>query len=118
MIIIAKGKQIINIAQKQYDCQTECTQNDDIQKRKQQITDIKDTKIFFKYKKVVPISKNDFITKGKYTFPFEIKLPKDIPGSFLFLEKQAHAEIIYSIQVKLNNINIKQRIPIVIRQKE
>lgn len=132
MTITAKGKQIINAAQKQYDNQSEETKNDDseeeeeeeqgqdvIQKKKQQqIIDIKGIKTIFKYKKEVQISNNDFLVKGKYIFPFELGLPDDIPGSFLFLEKQAYAEIIYSIKVKLNNINIKERIPIVIRQKE
>ena len=39
----------------------------------------------FKYKKVVQISKNKYINQGKYCFPFELKLPEKIPGSFLFL---------------------------------
>ena len=131
MIIIAKGKQIINATQRKFDMETQETQNKDVDseeeeeqreeirnKQKQQMTDINETKTLFKFKKVIQISDNDFLEKGKYTFPFEVEIPDNIPGSFLFLEKKAYAEIIYSIQVKLNNINIKERIPIVIRQKE
>ena len=79
-------------------------------------------KTLFKYKKNIKISKNS-LSKGKYNFPFEVELPKDMPGSFLFLEKNTYAEVIYSIKVKTFLINnpkkiIKEIIPIVLRQKE
>ena len=79
-------------------------------------------KTLFKYKKNIKISKNNLL-KGKYSFPFEVELPKDMPGSFLFVEKNTYAEVIYSIKVKTfldnNSKNIiKEIIPIVIRQKE
>ena len=55
--------------------------------------------------------------QGIYTYPFEVALPEDIPGSFLFLEKNTYIEIIYTIKIKLNQVNIKEAIPIIIRQK-
>ena len=72
----------------------------------------------FKYKKIVKISNENYIAKGKYTFPFELEIPDNIPASFLYMDKNTHVEIIYSIKVKINKINIKEMIPIVIRQKE
>ena len=72
----------------------------------------------FKYKKIIDISDNNYIVQGKYSFPFEVELPENIPSSFLFMEKNTYIEIIYTAKVKLNKINIKEAIPIVIRQKE
>ena len=122
MIIIAKGKQIVKATQRKLTTETEENMEEDSEdeediKNKEEVTEINESKNIFKYKKVIKISKNDYLKKGKYTFPFEVQIPEDIPGSFLFLESKAYAEIIYSIQVKLNNINLKERIPIVIRQK-
>lgn len=122
MIIIAKGKQIVKATQKKFKEETEENMEEDSEdeddiKNNDEVTEINESKNIFKYKKVIKISKNDYLKKGKYTFPFEVQLPENIPGSFLFLESKAYAEIIYSIQVKLNNINLKERIPIVIRQK-
>ena len=79
---------------------------------------LNETHTIFKYKKIVIISSENYIMKGKYNFPFEVELPENIPGSFLFYEHNTYVEIIYSIKVKLNKINIKESIPIVIRQKE
>ena len=130
-IIIAKGKQIVKANQTKLFNETEDNavnsdsddndddedEKDEINREKEQITKINESKIIFKYKKVVDISDNNYLQKGKYTFPFEVELPQDIPGSFLFLQKSAYAEIIYGIKVKLNNINIIENIPIIIRQK-
>ena len=82
------------------------------------ITEINESKNIFEYKKVVVISNKDYLEKGKYSFPFEVELPQNIPGSFVFLQNKTYAEIIYSIKVNLNNTNIKERIPIIIRQKK
>ena len=125
MIIIAKGKQIIKATQKkkfedteenvddeEYDDEEEDLKNSD------PIVEIDESKNLFKFSKVIQISDNDYLEKGKYTFPFEVELPENIPGSFLYLEGKTYAEIIYSIKVKLSNINIEESIPIIIRQKE
>ena len=79
---------------------------------------LNETHKIFKYKKIVVISNNSYIVQGKYSFPFEVDLPENIPASFLFLENNTYVEIIYSIKVKLNKINIQECIPIVIRQRE
>ena len=79
---------------------------------------LNETKKIFKYKKIIQISDKNYIQKGKYSFPFEIELPENIPGSFLFMEKNAYVEIYYTIKVKIHKINIKEAIPIVIRQNE
>ena len=127
MIIIAKGKQIIKASQTKIFNETEENANlesdeedekEDIKGKNESITEINDSNIFFKYKKIVDISDKNYLKKGKYTFPFEVELPENIPGSFLFLQKTAYVEIIYSIKVKLNNIDIEEKIPIIIRQKE
>ena len=93
---------------------SEDTQNDNASIAR----NLNESHIIFKYKKIVIISSENYIMKGKYNFPFEIELPENIPGSFLFYEHNTYVEIIYSIKVKLNKINIKESIPIVIRQKE
>ena len=126
MIIIAKGKQIIKATQKKVFEDTEenmedYEEDDDDEeyiKNKEPITEIDESKSIFKYKKVISISNSNHLKEGKYSFPFEVELPKDIPGSFLFLESKTYVEIIYSIKVKLNNINIKEKIPIIIRQNK
>ena len=136
MLIVAKGKQIIKASQLKM-IQTENIDNDEEEefendnedniKRdsedssynyKNERIELNESKTIFKYKKTVKISKNEYISEGKYTFPLEVELAKDIPPSFLFLEPNIYVEIIYSIKVKLNNSDIKQYIPIVIRQKE
>ena len=102
MIIIAKGKQIVEATQKRsfkenldnYD-----SDDEDEHQEKESVTKIKESNTIFKFTKIVDISNNNYLQKGKYTFPFEVELPKDIPGSFLFLQKSAYAEIIYSIKV-------------------
>ena len=131
MILIAKGKLIINATQNKVFNETEenfektnadydddSDEEKDNIKKNEPVTEIKETKQIFKYTKVIEISKNNYLNKGKYSFPFEIELPNNIPGSFLFLESKTYAEIIYYVKVKLNNINIEEKIPIVIRQKE
>ena len=92
--------------------------DDTISKGNNEIVEINTTKNIFKYKKIIDVSKNNYLTQGKYSFPFEVELPNNIPGSFLFLDHNTYVEIIYSIKVKLNNVNMKQCIPIIIRQKE
>ena len=131
MVIKAKGKLIINATQKKIFNDTEenlQNQNQDEDddddeeedniNKKEPITEIKETKQIFNYTKVIEISKNNNLKKGKYSFPFEIELPNNIPGSFLFFESKTYAEIIYYVKVKLSNINIEEKIPIIIRQKE
>ena len=127
MIIIAKGKQIIKATQKRIfeDTEENFTVNEDNEededdeedvKMNEPITEIEESKNIFKYSKVITISNSNYLEKGKYSFPFEVELPKDIPGSFLFLESKTYAEIIYSIKVKLKNTDIKESIPIIVRQ--
>ena len=79
---------------------------------------LNETHKIFKYKKIVIISNENYIMQGKYNFPLEIDIPENIPGSFLFYEHNTYIEIVYSLKVKLNKINIKESIPILIRQKE
>lgn len=80
--------------------------------------DLNETHKIFKYKKILKISNNNYIDKGKYSFPIDVKFPKDIPGSFLFMDKNTYVEVIYTLKVKLNKINLKESIPIIIRQKK
>jgi len=90
---------------------------DQLTKRKG-IIDIDESKEIFKYKRVVHITENDFLSKGVYAFPIVFELPDDLPGSFLFLESNAYVEVIYTIKVKLNNIDVKQSFPFIVRQEE
>lgn len=126
MTIIAKGKQIVKATHKKIvyetddnidDSEEEEDEEEDLN-NKEDITEINETKIIFKYIKNMQISKNNYLKPGKYSFPLEVQLPKNIPGSFVFLESKTYAEIIYSVKVKLNNINIKEIVPIIIRQNE
>ena len=129
MLIIAKGKQIVKASQPKIDKIIEDEEEDErlteggnfnetiksvsedtISKGKNDIVEINTTKNIFKYKKIIDVSKNNYLTQGKYSFPFEVELPNNIPGSFLFLDLNTYVEIIYTIKVKLNNVNIKQSI--------
>ena len=56
---------------------------------------LNETHKIFKYRKIVIISSENYIMKGKYNFPFEVELPENIPGSFLFYEHNTYVEIIY-----------------------
>ena len=146
MIIIVKGKEIMKATQKTYikksydsddndydsDDQETISQNKDKKRPSRYYEDDDDSKnsnsiskkvdevnSIFKFKKVILISNNNILSKGKYTFPFEVTLPNNIPGSFLFVSKNTYAEIIYTIKIKLSgNDNYKKTIPIIIRQKE
>ena len=80
--------------------------------------EIDEKMIIFKYKKNVNISNETYLSKGKYNFPFEVDIPENIPGSFLYMDGIIYIEIIYSVKIILNNINIKEMVPIIIRQKE
>lgn len=144
MIIIAKGKEIIKAIQKniplelyEYDDDSEDEEEkesneltndfnkilankdikEDLQEEKLRNKEINESKVIFKYKKSMQITSNDKLSKGKYTFPFEIDIPENIPGSFLFLDRNIYVEIIYTIKVKLNNVNMKASLPLIIRQK-
>jgi len=75
-------------------------------------------KEIFKFRKVIKLTSEEYLKQGKYSFPFELELPENIPGSFLYIEKKAYVEIAYSLKVKLNKIMLKEVIPIVVRQKE
>ena len=77
----------------------------------------------FKSIHYISISKDNKIPYNKYIFPFVIKLPKNIPNSFLIYDSDMHIEVIYTIKAHLidtKNVNntIKEAIPILIRQKE
>ena len=140
MLLISKGKQIIKASKalsiasggstSEEEEESESVVNDNSKvinsifsseyedKNKNNDLNINNSKDIFKYKKVINISDNDYISKGKYTFPFNLELPDDLPGSFLFLESNIYIEIIYTIKVKLNNISEKLCIPFIIRQKQ
>ena len=79
---------------------------------------IEETKEIFKFTKIIKISSDGNLNQGRYTFPFELELPNNIPGTFLYLDKKNYVEITYSLKVKLNKIMIKEVVPIVIRQRE
>ena len=72
----------------------------------------------FNCKKSFTISSNDYLVKGKYSIPFEVELPENIPGSFFYMDNNTYVEVIYTVKVKLNKIKIKEAIPIIIRQKK
>ena len=147
ILIIAKGKQIIKAFQNRllltddysdedYDYEEEESESDfdstfkddsneiystnskEKIKKTKGIIDINESKEIFKYKRVEQISDNDYLSKALYSFPIVFELPDDLPGSFLFMESNVYVEIIYTIKVKLNNINIKQSFPFIIRQPE
>ena len=128
--IISKGKQYIKINRKNISREIEEYEesfNDDededeipkIKNENKNFEDIDEIKTVFKYQKKLKIS-NNYISKGKYTFPFEIELPNNIPSSFLYINKNIYFEIIYTIKIKFDEINnnYKEAIPIIIRQKE
>ena len=77
-----------------------------------------ETKEIFKFRKTIKLTSDEYLKQGKYSFPFELELPENIPGSFLYIEKKAYVEIAYSLKVKLNKIMLKEVIPIVVRQRE
>ena len=128
--IISKGKQYIKINRKNISREIEEYEesfNDDededeipkIKNENKNFEDIDEIKTVFKYQKKLKIS-NNHISKGKYTFPFEVELPNNIPSSFLYINKNIYFEIIYTIKIKFDEINnnYKEAIPIIIRQKE
>ena len=128
--IISKGKQYIKINRKNISREIEEYEesfNDDeeedgiskIKDENKNFEDIDEIKTIFRYQKKLKIS-NNYISKGKYTFPFEIELPNNIPSSFLYINKNIYFEIIYTIKIKFDEINnyYKEAIPIIIRQKE
>jgi len=128
--IISKGKQYIKINRKNISREIEEYEesfNDDeeedeipkIKNENKNFEDIDEIKTIFKYQKKLKIS-NNYISKGKYTFPFEVELPNNIPSSFLYINKNIYFEIIYTIKIKFDEINnnYKEAIPIIIRQKE
>ena len=125
MIVIPKGKQFINAID------TNSFQKDEENSPYTSSSSDSDNEIYdpskvkivekdhiFKYRKEMIISKTNFINEGKYSYPFQFLLPEDIPGTFLYLEKNIYAEVQYYMRVKLEGLNIKNIAPIVIRQKE
>ena len=135
MTIIAKGKQIIKASQVNKflnedkpqlveESSSSSSDSEDNSKYRPPITDegpiveIKETKDIFKVHKEIIISENKTLIVGKHSFPFEVELPQDIPGTFLYLEKNTYVEVAYSVKVKLIGLNIKKLVPIVIRQKQ
>ena len=134
MIVIAKGTQIIKASQtnkfaneekpQQYESSSSSGSDDDNERFRRQnneegpLVEIDEKKNILKVRKDITISDNKVVIPGKFTYPFEVELPEDIPGTFLFLEKKIYAEVAYSVKVKLESLNIKKIIPIVVRQKE
>ena len=124
--IISKGKQYIKINRKNISREIndsedsfdeESDENNENKNDNTNIENIDKTKTIFKYKKKLNIS-NGYISKGKYTFPFEIDIPDNIPSSFLYLDNNIYIEIIYTLKIKFNDLSYKEVIPIIIRQKE
>ena len=135
MTIIAKGKQIIKASQinkfpneekqQQYESSSSSSSDEEdnpkLRRANQEegpIVTIDEKKYIFNIKKDISISENKILIPGKYSFPFDIEIPEQIPGTFLYLDKKVYAEVAYSVKVKLEGTNIKQIIPIVIRQSE
>lgn len=139
IIITAKGIEIVKATQKiislegeeSEDSEEEQNETNDIDKNlninsiieeksknNKGFKEINESRIIFKYKKTIKISSNNKLSKGKYTFPFEFDIPEKIPGSFLYLDNSAYVEVLYTVKVKLDNFNIKEIIPIIIRQKQ
>ena len=136
MAIIAKGKQIIKAHQVNKflnedkpqqvveESSSSSSDSEDDHKYRPPITDegpiveIKENKDIFRVHKEIIISENKTLIVGKHSFPFEVELPQDIPGTFLYLEKNTYVEVAYSVKVKLIGLNIKKLVPIVIRQKQ
>ena len=145
MEIIAKGKGIVKAIQKTYiDSYTDSeleedysSESDDNSRNKKGkfydkdetssevkndnasiARELNETHKIFNYRKSFQISSNNYLAKGKYSFPFEVELPDNIPGSFLYMDNNTYVEIIYTVKVKLNKIRIKEAIPIIIRQKK
>ena len=124
--IISKGKQYIKINRKNISREIndsedsfdeESDENSENKNDNTNIENIDKTKTIFKYKKKLNIS-NGYISKGKYTFPFEIDIPDNIPSSFLYLDNNIYIEIIYTLKIKFDDLSYKEVIPIIIRQKE
>ena len=129
--IISKGKQYIKINRKNISREVDSfddSSSDESNEEKEAssktnnnpnkiLEDIDETKTIFKYKKNLKIN-NNTISRGKYTFPIEISLPEKIPGSFLYIDNNIYFEIIYTIKIKLEQINYKEVLPLIIRQKE
>ena len=142
MQIIVKGKEIVDAIQKRYiesydDNGEDNNQSESEEEKESRRTNnktssseeyerendsigrkLKEAHHIFKYNKVIQMTSKNYMEQGRYTYPFEVTLPEKIPGSFLFLEHNTYIEIIYTIKVKLNQVNIKEAIPIIIRQKE
>ena len=112
MTIIAKGKEIIK-ATKDYhsieieeyeESESEENQNHSNEESKankefKSNNELNESKVIFKYKKSIQLSKNGNLPKGKYIYPLEIDIPENIPGSFLYLDINTYVEIIYSIKI-------------------
>ena len=126
ILVISKGKQYIKINRKNISHEVEDSEDsideensDDNNQstNKSNWENIDEMKTIFKYEKKLTIS-NNYVSKGKYTFPFEIDIPQNIPGSFLYIDNNIYIEIIYTIKIKFDEINYKKTFPIIIRQKE
>jgi len=126
--IISKGKQYIKINRKNISREVDeyedslYEENEDEDKipeiNNKNFENIDEKKIVFKYEKKIKIN-NNYLSKGKYTFPFEMDIPDNIPASFLYIDNNIYCEIIYTLKIKFNGMNIyDQAIPIIIRQKE
>ena len=130
ILIISKGKQYVKINRKNISHEEEdfgdsmdeedSEENEDDNKKAEYKSiweNIDEIKTIFKYEKKLKIN-NNYISKGKYNFPFEIDIPENIPGSFLYIDNNIYIEIIYTIKIKIDNINYVKTFPIIIRQKE
>ena len=128
ILIISKGKEYIKINRKNmthevedfedsYDEEITEENNEEENNKKLNWENIDKIKTIFKYEKKIKLA-NNYISKGKYTFPFEIEIPENIPGSFLYVDNNIYIEIIYTLKIKIDDINYKKTFPFIIRQKE
>ena len=103
MTIIAKGKQIINASQTnkfaneekplQYESSSSSSSDEDDENPRLKranmddgpLVTINEKKKIFKTIKDIPLSQNKVLIAGKYSYPFDVDIPDDIPGTFLYI---------------------------------
>ena len=119
--LIIKGKEILKANPEIYEEEDEENDIENIEKNNNDNLDqpykyYDNIEIF---KSNISISNQKEIKKGKYIFPFTIKLPNLIPGTCIIYDKNILGEVYYYIKIKgedSNGIKIKKSIPLIIRQ--
>ena len=62
---------------------------------------INETKKIFDFHKEIVISQTKVLVQGKYSYPFEVEIPEDIPGTFLYLDRKIYADMILNKSVSV-----------------